>query len=302
MAETWVTVFGATGFLGRRIVARCLAHGLCVRVASRHPEALTPPRGAEHRVQALRADVRDAGSVAAASEGASGVVNAVGLYVEKGDATFHAVHVEGARCIARTARREGVGHLLHISGIGVDRQAASPYIRARAEGEAAVRDVFDSTTVFRPSVMFGPDDAFLNTLVSLVRRFPVLPLFGRGRTRLQPVSVENVGEAAAQVLSRPENAAPLYEIGGPEVYSYRELVELIMRRMERRRLLVPVPFLAWDALAAVAGLLPNPPLTEGQVSLLKRDNVAAPDRPGLTALGIVPARLQTVLADDFRLL
>ena len=204
MATGLVTVFGGTGFLGRRIVARLLERDLEVRVASRSADAAGLPEGAARRVDLLEADVRDRAAVQAAVTGARAAVNAVGLYVEQGDATFHAVHVEGAKNLALACRQAGVERLLHLSGIGADPASRSPYVSCRGAGEAAVRGAFEDATIFRPSAMFGRDDAFLNALRGIVRRAPVIPLFGSGATRLQPVCVDDFAEAAARVVGEPE--------------------------------------------------------------------------------------------------
>jgi uncharacterized protein YbjT (DUF2867 family) len=292
-----VTIFGGTAFLGRRIVQALLARGAIVRVAARHPDRAAFPDAAD-RLQRVVADVTDEGSVRAAVEGAGAVVNAVALYVERGDATFGAVHLDGARRVAEAATRESA-RLLHLSGIGSDADAASPYVRARGRGENAVRAACNGATVLRPCVMIGAGDAFLTTLTGLVRRSPVLPLFGAGGTRLQPVFVGDVAQAAATALAGREPHPGIHELGGPEVWTYRALVELVMRHCGRRRALLPVPFPVWDALAAACRVLPAPPLTEGQVALMKRDNVADPDLPGLKALGVVPTTVANVLRRDF---
>lgn len=290
MAIERVTVFGGTGFLGRRIAERLLQRGLQVRVASRNVEAIAPA-GAEPVV----ADITDASTLAAALNGADAAVNAVALYVEKGNATFEAVHVDGAGALARACRQQGLARLLHISGIGADPESGSPYVRARGQGEAAVRDAFEAAQILRPSVLFAADDAFLTTLLRLVRQAPVIPLFGAGITRLQPVFADDVAEAAARVLIGAETAAPLYALGGPEVLSYRKLLDLAMEAAGRRRILVPVPFALWQAIAFASQALPNPPLTEGQVALMRQDNVVPPDLPGLEALGIAPVPLTAIL-------
>ena len=294
-----VAVFGGTGFLGRRVVRRLLGYGFRVRVASRHPErAPPPPPGPDGAgAEAVGADVRDEAAVASALAGASAAVNAVGLYAERGGRdTFRAVHVEAAARIARLARAAGVQRLVHVSGIGADPASASGYIRARGEGEAAVREAFPGATLVRPSVMFGPDDRFLTTLARLLRSLPVYPLFGRGRTRLQPVHVEDVAEAIARIVAGAAGAGhPCYELGGPRVYSYAELLRVVADRTGARARLVPVPFALWEALAFLAGFAPGAPLTRGQVALMRRDNVASSGLPGLRELGVAPAALEDVV-------
>ena len=250
-----VTVFGGSGFLGRRIVQRLAADGAEVRVAVRHPEraASLAKAGQAGQITGVRADVWDAATVAPAVSGADAVVNTVGHYVERGDASFEAIHGAGARHVAAAAAAAGVGRLVHISGIGADPASDSPYVRARATGERLVRAAFPAATILRPSVMFGPDDAFLNTLAGLARVMPALPLFGSGEVRLQPVYVDDVAAAVAKALGLPAAAGKVYELGGPRTYSYRALVRLVLEQTGRTRLLLPVPYAVWNALAALDG-------------------------------------------------
>jgi NADH dehydrogenase len=293
-----VTVFGGTGFLGRWVVRHLLDHGFSVRVTSRHPER-APSRLAPDRsgAEAVGADVHDEASVAAALGGAFGAVNAVSLYVERGDhETFHTVHVEAATRVARLAREAGVEHLVHVSGIGADPASSSDYIRARGEGEIAVRDAFPGATLVRPSVMFGPDDHFLTTLARLLRILPVYPLFGRGRTRLQPVHVEDVAEAIARIVAGAAGADhPCYELGGPRTYTYVELLHSVADRIGTRARLFPLPFSLWEALAFLSEFVPSAPLTRDQIALMRRDNVASGDLPGLRNLHVAPTALEDVV-------
>jgi NADH dehydrogenase len=285
-----ICVLGGTGFLGRRIVRRLRDHGHTVRIASRHAE---PVRSAiaDERLQPVRADIEDEVSLIAALAGTQGVVNAVSLYVERASTTFRSVHVEGAARVAREARRAGVERLIHVSGIGADPHSSSPYIRSRGEGELAVKSAFPAATIVRPAVMFGPDDAFLNTTLTLLRRLPAFPMFGNGKTRLQPADVEDVAEAIARAFSE---VRPLYELGGPRIYPYEDLLRRIAERAGLRPVLVPVPFLLWQSLAWVAELLPRPPITRNQVELMRIDTVVASE-PGFAALGISPRPLEDVL-------
>lgn len=293
-----VTVFGGTGFLGHRIVAKLLAEGVDVRVATRHPGRASAPQDAKGQIIPVQVDIHDSAAVAAAISGVDGVVNAVSLYIERGNSTFHSIHVEGAHSVAQAARKHGVKRLLHLSGIGADPTSPSDYIRARGDGESAVREAFADATIFRPSVMFGPDDAFLNTLASLSAWLPVLPLFAEGNAKLQPVFVADVAQAAAHVLAG-RGSEQIYELGGPNILSYRQLLEMVLRSTHRRRLLLPVPIFVWDGLAATSQLLPSPPLTEAQVALLKQDNVTSPEAPGLQELNVSPTPLKTILDKYF---
>jgi uncharacterized protein YbjT (DUF2867 family) len=297
-----ITVFGGTGFLGRRIVETLAAQGHAVRIGTRRPGGEAARRvadGAAPAAGALRpvkADVLDPASVRAAVAGADAAVNAVGHWLEKGAASFEAVHVEGARRVAEAASEAGVARLVHLSGIGSDPEASSPYVRSRGRGEVAVREAFPAATIFRPSAMFAAQEGLVAALESLVRRAPVIPLFGRGLTRLQPVHADDVAMAAARALDQNWTAGRVLELGGPDIVTYRELVAQVMRAGGRRRLLLPVPFAVWKMLASALSPLPSPPLTEGQVALMGADNVASPDAPGLADLGIAPRSLAQALS------
>lgn len=293
---TTVTVFGGTGFLGRRVVSRLLDRHIAVRIVSRHPQRTRELFGADANVEPLAADVHDARAVADALSGSQGVVNAVSLYVEEeGRATFHSVHVEAARRIASLAHQSGVERLVHVSGIGADAASSSPYIRSRGEGELAVRAEFPGAILIRPTVLFGPGDAFLTPILKLLRRLPVFPMFGRGRTRLQPAYVEDVAQAIATVLQRADTGGAAFECAGPRVYSYRELLRTLADIAGSRATLLPVPFGVWHALARVAEILPHPPLTRNQVELMQIDSVAAGQAPGFDQLGMAPRCIEEIL-------
>lgn len=289
-------MFGGTGFVGRRIVERLAGAGNDVRVGVRHPEHATFHPG-PGRIELMRADVSDEASVARAVKDSAWVVNTVGHYVETRGATFATIHGRGALNVARQARRAGAERLVHVSGLGADPASDSPYVRARGIGERLVGEAFESVTILRPSAIFGPDDYFLNRIAGMARRSPVLPLFGRGLTRLQPVFVENVAEACLKVLDDPSTEGRVYELGGPRVYAYKDLVRLVAERIGRRPAAVPVPFPVWDMLAVAMTWLPEPPLTRDQVKLMKRDNVVGERAWTLSDLDIRPVPLEEVLVD-----
>lgn len=295
MNDRLITVFGGTGFLGRAILHRLLEAGVRVRAAARNPQ-FPGEDEFDERVERCPADIRDRDDVARAVDGATGVVNAVSLYAERAGATFDAIHVEGAANLARGVREAGVERLVHVSGIGVDEHSPSAYVRARARGEQRVREIFPEAVILRPSVLFGPHDAFLGALKS-VTLAPVIPLFGKGDTRLQPVYVEDVALAVEQSLDNPEAPGRVFELGGAEVLTYREAVEAVLAHLGRRRLLLPMPFAAWRLLAAVTSVLPGPPLTRDQVILMQADNMVSGDRPGIADLGIEPHGLRGALPD-----
>ena len=292
-----VTVFGGSGFVGRAIVRRLVAEGAEVRVAVRHPEraAFLQQAGSPGQITAVHADVWDEASIAPAVAGVDAVVNTVGHYVERGQASFAAIHGAGARHVAFAAQAAGAGRLVHISGIGADPQSPSAYVRARAAGERLVREAFPAATILRPSVMFGPEDAFFNRLAALARVLPALPLFGRGTVRLQPVYVMDTAEAVARALVDPQAPGRTYELGGPRIYSYADLVRLALEQSGRRRLLLPVPYLAWDVIATLLAPLPDRPISRDQVTMMRDDNVVGPGQPGLRDLGITPVALETIV-------
>lgn len=302
MCGAWVTVFGGSGFLGRHITRRLLADGLSVRVAVRRPERVDVAAFASSsdRFEAVSADVRDPDSVAAALDGAQAAVNCVGLYVERGEARFDAVHVTGAETVARQAMSAGATRLVHVSGIGADPASPSEYVASRGRGEQAVREAFAAATVLRPSVLFGPGDAVFTNLAGMAKILPVLPLFGAGDMRLQPVFVEDVADAVAAALTRDEACGRTYELGGPERYSYRALIELVLRQTGRRRVLLPLPFAVWEALATAVSVLPNPPLTRDQIALMRHDNVVGADVGTLADLGVTATPLEPVLPTYLR--
>jgi NADH dehydrogenase len=291
-----VTVFGGTGFLGRRVVRHLRNYGFSVRVASRHPDRGYGLFGVDDPdLQSVQADIQDGRSVADALAGAYGVVNAVSLYVEGGQETFHSIHVASAQRVAARARRAGVERLVHVSGIGADAASPSLYIRKRGEGELVVRAAFDDALFVRPAVMFGPDDAFLTTILKLLRQLPIYPMFGRGLSRLQPVYVEDVAEATTQLLRQPETPSTIFEFGGPCVYSYQQFLRAVGHQAGLTPLLIPIPFAVWHALAWVSEILPHPPFTRNQVELMRIDTVSSREMPGFVELGISPQSVEAII-------
>jgi uncharacterized protein YbjT (DUF2867 family) len=296
MTDRTVTVLGGTGFLGSRVVHHLRDHSFHVRVASRHPEKARALFGSnDAHVEPIFADVHERTSIARAIAGAAGVVNAVSLYVEKGSATFHSVHVEAAGRVASEANKSAIDRLIHVSGIGADPTSDSPYIRSRGMGERVVRDIFPDATIIRPAVMFGPGDAFLTVIIRLVRRLPAIPMFGRGLTRLQPAFVEDVAQAIAAAAGSDDARGITFECAGPRVYSYAELLRIVGQAAGVKRILLPFPFTIWHALALICEVLPSPPITRNQVDLMATDNVAKPEAPGFSRLGIAPQSVEAVL-------
>jgi uncharacterized protein YbjT (DUF2867 family) len=296
MSHPRVTVFGGTGFLGRRLVDHLLAHGFAVRIASRGQRQVQPPMASPSfpPIEAVRADIRNEAAIAAAICGSDVVANCVSHYVARGTDSFHSIHVTAASRVAALASRAGVRQLIHVSGIGANEHSRSAYIRSRGAGETAVRAAFPSCIVVRPAVMFGPDNSFLTELAALLHQFALFPLFGMGRTQLQPVLVDDVAEAIARCLTQDPDAR-VFELAGPRIYRYQELLKLIAGQIGARPVLMPVPFWLWRAAASAAELWPQPPITRNQVELMQVDTVAGLGLPGFEQLAMRPVALEDVL-------
>jgi NADH dehydrogenase len=292
-----VTVFGGAGFLGRYVVRALARRGARVRVACRRPDRALrcKPMGDVGQIAPVAANIRDEVSVAAAVAGADAVVNLVGILYQRGRQTFDAVHRDGAARVARAAAEAGVRSLVHVSAIGASREAGADYARSKGMGEDAVRQAFPEAAILRPSILFGPEDEFFNRFAALARLSPALPLIGGGQTRFQPVYVCDVAAAVAAALAEPGAKGRVYELGGPGIYSFRELMERLLSEIGRRRRLVPVPFWLATAQAWFLEWLPSPPLTRDQVRLLRHDNVVSPGAAGLADLGVTATALDVIL-------
>ena len=299
-----VTIFGGSGFVGRYVARRLAREGWRVRVACRRPnEALhVKVYGVVGQVEPVFCNIRDYGSVAAVLRGADVAVNCVGILAESGRSTFEAIQAEGAGRIARLAAAEGCRTLVQISAIGADADSESEYARTKASGEAAVREHFPGAVILRPSIVFGPEDEFFNRFAGMTRFSPVLPLVGAG-TRFQPVYVDDVAAAAAKAV-KGEARPGIYELGGPEVRTFRELMGEMLDIVRRRRFVVNMPFGIANLMASATGLartltfgLAPQPITHDQVANLRRDNVVSDDAMGFGELGIAPTAMETVLPD-----
>ena len=255
--------------------------------------------GGVGQIHAVQANLRDKSSVRRAAIGADALVNLVGILFAQGRQTFSAVHTQGARYIAETAAELDVRSLVHLSSIGADAKSESLYAQSKAAGEKAVLKAFPDAAILRASVIFGPEDQFFNRFAAMARISPVLPLIGGGATKFQPVYVGDVAKAVVAAIEGRTRAGRIYELGGPQVLSFREILEWVLEATGRRRLLLPIPYWLAMAEAAVLGLLPNPPLTRDQVRLLKTDNVvsaeAKRERRNLAALGVAPTAIDTVV-------
>jgi NADH dehydrogenase len=285
MTGRLVTIFGGAGFVGRHLAPRLAANGWAVRIASRHPEPQQPGRSGTPMVS-LTADLRDDDQVGRAVHGAEAAINLVGIGRERGQ-SFEAVHVEGAARVARLAAAAGIGRLLHLSALGIAEDAPSAADRSKAGGETAVRAAFPAATIVRPSLIYGPGDHFFSRFAAMARLSPVLPIIGGGRTRFQPIHLEDATRTLALLLERPGTAGATLALVAPETFTFRELLERMLAVLGRRRLVRSVPFPVAEALAASFELLPKPPLTREEIRLLKTDKVAeglpTPASLGLTA-------------------
>jgi len=302
--DTIVTVIGGSGFIGRYVVEKLARHGCLVRVAVRRPERalFLKTSGEIGQITPLAVNIRDPQSIAAVVSGAQAVINLVGILYQSGPQRFDAVQAEGAGHVARAAQAAGVEKLIHLSAIGADPVSPAAYARSKAAGEAGVRAAFPAATILRPSIVFGPEDQFFNRFASMAMVSPVLPLIG-GKTRFQPVYVGDVAEAVVAALLRPEAAGQLYELGGPRIYTFRALMQLMLRLIDRRRCLISLPFPLASLQAALLQVLPTPPLTLDQVRLLRRDNIVDPQAKSLADLDIVPRSVESlapVYLDRFR--
>jgi uncharacterized protein YbjT (DUF2867 family) len=299
-SDRLIAIFGGSGFLGRHLVRALVKRHYRIRVAVRRPDLAghLQPLGRVGQIHAVQANLRYPDSIAPAVRHADVVINLVAILFPRGRQTFAAVHVAGADAVARAAAAARA-RMIHVSAIGADPNSPSDYARTKAEGEVAVLAAVPGATIFRPSIMFGPEDDFFNRFAAMARLSPVLPLVGGGHTRFQPAFVGDVAEAIARAVDGEARAGTTYELGGPEVKTFRQLIEFVLATTERRRLLIPLPFRLAALQAAFLQFLPKPPLTPDQVKLLRSDNVvsAEAERDGRTlpGLGIDPSTIAAIV-------
>ena len=298
--ETLVTVFGGSGFLGRHVVRALANRGYRIRVAVRRPElcGFLRPMGRVGQINPVQANLRYPQSIAVALRDADIAVNLVGILFERGAQRFDAVQAIGAEAVALAAKSAGAG-LVHVSAIGANANSPSRYARSKAEGERRVLAAQPTTAIMRPSIVFGPEDDFFNRFAALARIAPALPLVGGGHTRFQPVFVGDVAEAIAKAVDGETKPGTIYELGGPDVRTFRELMEFVLATIGRRRLLVPVPFEVMKFQAAFAQFLPKPPITPDQIEMLRSDNIVSSEARSegrtLEALGIIPETIAAIV-------
>lgn len=296
MKDTLITIFGGAGLVGRYTVRALAKAGYRLRVGVRRPNCagylLT--MGHVGQIQLCKVDVRDEEAVQGALKGAQAAVNLAGALYQRGQ-TYGDVHVKGAATMANLAKEAGAQSFVHVSAIGADEKSESAYARSKAEGERAVREVFPEAAILRPSAIFGPEDQFFNQFAAMARYFPMLPLPGGGHTKLQPVFAGDVAEAVKKCLEDPATRGQIYELGGPRVYTFREMMELILRETGRKRLLVSVPYPLMMLQATIAGLIPGSPLTRDLVKFSKIDDVVSPGAKTFADLGITPDSVEAIV-------
>ncbi len=324
MARRLVTVFGGSGFIGRHLIQRLAKQGAIIRVATRDTEAANflKPLGEIGQVVPVPVDIANEDSIARAVHGADQVINLIGILSEWGKSTFQRIHVDTAGAVARAAAKAGVGQLVHVSALGASPESASFYARSKAAGEEAVKAAFADAVIVRPSAVFGPEDRFFNLFASLARFTPVMPVFGcplipklhlfgldapvdldfygDGGTRLQPVYVGDIADAITKILGDGSIKGKTYELAGPHVYSFKAMMDMILKESSRPRILIPYPFALAKFWAWFLEFLPNPILTRDQVTLLKDDNVISGELPGFADLGLKAARAEAMLPTYLR--
>jgi uncharacterized protein YbjT (DUF2867 family) len=289
-----VTVIGGTGFIGRRLVARLVNHGVSVRIVSRHTQ---DDSGAAQGMERIAGGIEDPSTRGRAVDGAWAVVNLVGTTAAKTERQFYSLHHDSPGQLATAARLAGVMRFVHVSAMGVGLDAPSMADRSKAAGEYAVREAFPDANLIRPSLVYGPGDYFFTQFAQLARRAPMIPLIGGGGTRFQPMHVEDIAEAMGRILEEPGTAGRAFELGGSEIFTFRELIERLCRAVGRRPWLMPVPFPLAEAAAFATQWVPHAPLTVDQVRLLKTDKVIRDPQSAPAALGVRPRFLESFLSE-----
>lgn len=301
MSAKIVTVFGGSGFVGRHVVRELAKRGYRVRAAVRRPSlaGFVRTMGLPGQVEAVYADIKDDESVARALSGADMAVNLVGILYESGKQKFDALQAEAAGRIAWSAKAKGVERLVHVSAIGADPDSPAKYASSKAEGEAAVLDAFPDAVILRPSIIFGNGDGFFNRFAAMAKFSPALPLLGGGHTKMQPVYVDDVADAVCTALEDTSTQGKTYELGGPTVYSFKELMQIVLDETQRKRILAPIPWSIARLQGRILGLLPAPLLTLDQVRMLETDNVvseaATSQNRTIEDLGITPKSVEAIV-------
>ncbi len=303
MSDQLITIFGGTGFIGRHLVSRLAANGYRIRLATRDPETATQlmTQGNVGQIVGLKTNVRDQQSVERAVTGTDIVINLVGILYERGAQNFGAVHVDAAERIAAASKAAGVSQLIHMSALGADKQHAAAYARSKAAGEEHAAKEYPGATILRPSVVFGVNDDFFNRFAQILTLAPIFPLADGGLSKMQPIWVEDLTEAILRIIEDPTQQGKTWELTGPDIFTFRELMEKTLEFTNRKCLLVPVPSSVMSMMAVFMNLVPGrPQLTPDQVKLLKTDNVASGTLPGLSDLGISAGSVDAIVPDYLR--
>lgn len=297
MRNQIVTVFGASGLIGRHTVQALARAGYRVRACVRYPNLAEylPPMGTVGQIQLMKCNVLDEEAVSRAVQGADAVINLVGILYPAGGQNYEDIHVDAPQTIARAAKAAGVQTFVHVTTMGISEDSESNYARSKAEGENAARRIFPNTTLVKPSIVFGPEDNFFNKFAWLARIQPILPLIGGGHTKFQPVFVGDVADAITKCVTDTATRGRTYELGGPAIYSFKEMLQAILHATGRKNLLMPLPFWLASFNAVFLQFLPGKLLTPDQVKFLKTDNVLSPGALTLKDLGIQPESLEAIL-------
>jgi uncharacterized protein YbjT (DUF2867 family) len=291
-ADRLVTIFGGSGFVGRHIVRALANEGWRIRVAVRHPNMaiFLKPIGRVGQIQIVKADIEKEDQVADAVRGADAVVNLIGTFKR-----FNQLHVDAAGRIARLTKNAGASRFVHFSVIGAKKSSPALYYRSKAEGETKVREIFPEVTIIRPSIIFGQEDSFFNRFAALIRLLPIcFPLFGGGTTRFQPVFVGDIAVGTRTILNGLQTQGRTFEFAGPEIMTFRQVIEFVLHKIGRTRILIPVPMVLTKLNGAVLQYLPNAALTLDQARMLETDNILSGTLPGLRDLGINPTAADTI--------
>lgn len=300
-APSLITIIGGSGFVGRHVVRALAKRGYRIRVACRRPDLAghVQPLGVPGQIMPVQANVRYPASLAAVCEGAQTVINLTGVLYSAGAQSFDAVHIFGAEASAKAARAAKARLFIQMSALGADPNSSSEYARSKAEGEARAKANFSGAVILRPSIVFGPEDAFFNRFAAMSRFSPVLPLIGGGETKFQPVFAGDIGEAIAKLVDAGVATGQIYELGGPEIFTFKALMDFVLKTVGRKRILLPIPWSIARIQGAMLGWLPKPLLTMDQVELLKTDNIVSPEasaeRRTFAGLGIAPRNIQAIV-------
>jgi NADH dehydrogenase len=292
-----ITVIGGSGFVGSYIVKELAKDDTIINIISRDPDKALPIKvaGSVGQIKLKAANITDYSTIRALVAGSDAVINCVGILFEKTTQAFNQIHTEGARNVARACAVEKVSRLIHISALGVDHAYNSSYARSKFAGEKAVLEEFPKATILRPSVVFGAEDNFINKFVHMAKLSPALPLIGKGQTKFQPVYVGDLAKSVIAVLNSLETCSKIYDIAGPKIYNFQEILKIILRQINKKRILLPINWRLANLIGRLAEYMPHPVLTRDQVRLLKYDNVTIDNELGLGSLGIQPISLESYI-------